>query len=619
MLCVLALAYGVAALIPTVCAGILLIVAETGRGHAYAVAGLCVVAMPPLAVRALVHRGRARVAAVGTCAALSAGLVVGLYAASPDGRPLAGSPLRSEFLATARYRRFAVAALLPEIDQVKLGTYVAPAFDPIIDVRQARHVRDVAMRHYRPMEADPEFAALGTVMPDAYEDRDAAHLYAYAPPHPVGRRLPAVVFLHGSAGNFKVYFYIWKRFADEEGVIVVCPSFGFGNWDEPGRGPRGRDPAQGARRRRDERLVAPDPRHPRHRRRPHPAPRRAGRRRAAARGRRRRGRADRGARGPFLVLRPRRRGAARSRGVDTLRPMSPRLPVLVVVALGAAACVPKNKYDAAIADAQSTHGALAASLDREKADQAALADLHQQLDAAQAQIQDQAQKLADASTANQNVQAQLDQETAIDAQLRAELTRLGKNVDQMLQEKGTLSKALDDAKARLEQLRKAQAAAAAQAALFQQFIQKFKKMIDAGQLKIATRNGRLVLQLPNDVLFDSGHTAIKPAGRDALVAIASVLRTIQGRTFQVAGDTDNVPIQNSFFPSNWELSTARAVAVVKLLVAQGVDPHALSAAGYGEYDPVAGNDSADGRAKNRRIEITLQPNLDELVTASVLQ
>jgi chemotaxis protein MotB len=293
---------------------------------------------------------------------------------------------------------------------------------------------------------------------------------------------------------------------------------------------------------------------------------------------------------------------------------------LLLIGLAACtfACVPKNKYDAAVADGQTTHTALAACLDREKADQGQLADLQKQLDAAQARVQDQANALSGLSTDKQNLQAQLDQETAIDAQLRSELGRLGKNVDQMLQEKGTLSKALDDAKARLEELRKAQAEAAAQAALYQQFVQKFKAMIDAGQLKITTRNGRLVLQLPNDVLFDSGQTAIKPAGKAALMQIAAVLRTIQGRLFQVAGNTDNVPIQTAAFPSNWELSTARAVAVVKLLVSQGVDPKELSAAGYGEYDPVAGNDSADGRAKNRRIEITLQPNLGALVSAPVI-
>jgi chemotaxis protein MotB len=301
--------------------------------------------------------------------------------------------------------------------------------------------------------------------------------------------------------------------------------------------------------------------------------------------------------------------------------MNCRAVVLTVLVLGPAlvACVPKNQLDAAMADAQSTHVALAAALDREKADQAELARLQRDLDAAQAQVQARDQKLSELSVSDHNLQSQLDEQTAINAKLRSELERLGKNVDQMLQEKGTLAKALGDARARLEELRKAQAAAEARAALFQQFVQKFKSLIDAGQLKITTRNGRLVLQLPNDVLFDSGQTAIKPAGKDALVQVARVLQTVGGRTFQVAGDTDNVPIQTPRFPSNWELSTARAVEVVKLLIAQGVAPQMLSAAGYGEFDPVAGNDTPDGRARNRRIEITLQPNLDELVSAPAIK
>ncbi len=297
--------------------------------------------------------------------------------------------------------------------------------------------------------------------------------------------------------------------------------------------------------------------------------------------------------------------------------LHPRSACLVALALSTVACVTKGKYDVAVADGQSAHAALDASLAREKADHDALSQLRQELDAAQAQVQDQAQKLSALTTSDHNLHAQLDEETAIDQQLRAELGRLGKNVDQMLQEKGTLAKALDDAKARLDELRKAQEAQAAQAALFKEFVQKFRKMIDAGQLKIVTRNGRLVLQLPNDVLFDSGQTAIKPAGHDALVAIAAVLKTVP-RNFQVAGDTDNVPIQTAMFPSNWELSTARAVAVVKLLAAQGADPRRLSAAGYGEYDPVASNDTSEGRAKNRRIEITLQPDIGALVAAPVL-
>jgi chemotaxis protein MotB len=288
-------------------------------------------------------------------------------------------------------------------------------------------------------------------------------------------------------------------------------------------------------------------------------------------------------------------------------------------ALVFAACVPKDKYEAAVADAQSVHAQLAASSDREKAKDAEIGNLRQELAEAQSDVQQRDQKLSDLATSDHNLQAQLDEGTAINAKLRGELERLGKNVDGMLQEKGTLSKALDDARARLEELRKAQAAAEARAQLFQQLVQKLKKMIDAGQLKVATRAGRLVIQLPNDVLFDSGQTAIKPVGKEALAQLAKVLVTIRGRAFQVGGHTDNLPIQTARFPSNWELSTARAVEVVKLLITQGEDPHVLSAAGYGEFDPVATNDSSEGRAKNRRIELTLQPNLDELVAAPALK
>jgi pimeloyl-ACP methyl ester carboxylesterase len=234
VLLVLGSVYGALTLFPALGAAILLPVAETWRGRVYATAVFCLLALPPLIVRARILRGRSAIGlAVGVGASFGVLLFV-LYAASPDGRPLAGSPLRSEFLGDARYRRSAVATLLPEIDQVKLATYVAPAIDPIIDHAAGRRIRDMTMPKYRAMESDPEFAALGTVLADAYADRDAAHLFAYAPSHDSAEHLPMIVFLHGSAGNFKAYFYLWKRFADRTGMIVVCPSFGFGNWNQPG-------------------------------------------------------------------------------------------------------------------------------------------------------------------------------------------------------------------------------------------------------------------------------------------------------------------------------------------------------------------------------------------------
>ena len=148
---------------------------------------------------------------------------------------------------------------------------------------------------------------------------------------------------------------------------------------------------------------------------------------------------------------------------------------------------------------------------------------------------------------------------------------------------------------------------------------KFKKMIDAGHLKVTTRHGRVVLQLHNDVLFDTGESEVKPAGKTALAEIAATLRGVGAKRFQVAGHTDNQPItteKKKLFPTNWELSTARAIAVVKLLTSEGVDPTTLSAAGYGPYDPVSPNGTPDGQAKNRRIEITLVPNVTALVAPS---
>jgi chemotaxis protein MotB len=139
-------------------------------------------------------------------------------------------------------------------------------------------------------------------------------------------------------------------------------------------------------------------------------------------------------------------------------------------------------------------------------------------------------------------------------------------------------------------------------------------MVDAGDLSIALRDGRMVLQLPNDVLFDTGRVEIKPGGQAALKQVSTVLKTLEGRHLQIAGHTDNVPIDTARFPSNWELSTARGVEVVRFLIAQGVPPTTLAAAGYGEFDPVAANDNPKGRASNRRIEITLQPNVDEMVS-----
>ncbi len=238
---------------------------------------------------------------------------------------------------------------------------------------------------------------------------------------------------------------------------------------------------------------------------------------------------------------------------------------------------------------------------------------HAQVDACARDAANLRAKLSESEVGVSSLQKQLDEATAVDEQLSRELARLGEDSKSLLAVNGSLKDALEGSRRRLDELRRAQAAAESRAALFRDLAMKLKGMIDAGDLAISLRDGRMVLRLPNDVLFDSGRADLKPAGRHALGEVAGVLRSVTGRRFQVAGHTDNEPIRLSAFHSNWDLSTTRALEVVSFLTSQGMDPRVLSAAGYGEFDPVDANDTPPGKSHNRRTEITVVPNIDEIV------
>ena len=165
---------------------------------------------------------------------------------------------------------------------------------------------------------------------------------------------------------------------------------------------------------------------------------------------------------------------------------------------------------------------------------------------------------------------------------------------------------------KLDELEKAKAASEAREAMFRSLAEKLRSMVDAGQIKVTVRNGRMLLVLPNDILFDSGKVEIKDEGKTAIANVAKVLAGMPDRHFLVAGHTDNVPIKTKKFRSNWELSTQRAVEVTRLLVEGGMKPSQLGAAGYADFDPAANNDTPDGQKQNRRIEIVVEPNLSEL-------
>ena len=196
--------------------------------------------------------------------------------------------------------------------------------------------------------------------------------------------------------------------------------------------------------------------------------------------------------------------------------------------------------------------------------------------------------------------------------LENKLTSLGQDVSRLETERQGLGGELDQAKKRMEELRKAQAQAEARAAQFRKLVTQFKALTDAGKLQVEIRENRMIVRLGDKILFDPGKTELKPEGKEALKQVTVILKDLANRNFQVAGHTDNTPIKSKRFRSNWELSTERAVEVVNFMIDSGMEPKRVSAAGYSDQSPVAANDTPENKAKNRRIEITLVPNLDDL-------
>ena len=131
------------------------------------------------------------------------------------------------------------------------------------------------------------------------------------------------------------------------------------------------------------------------------------------------------------------------------------------------------------------------------------------------------------------------------------------------------------------------------------------EQIAQGQVSIRSSSEGLVISLQEAGFFDSGSATIRSASQSVFGRIAAMLSE-RGCQVRIEGHTDNVPIHNSQFNSNWELSTSRATEVVRLLITEyRFGPELLSAAGYAEYHPVAGNDTPEGRAKNRRVDVVI--------------
>jgi chemotaxis protein MotB len=240
--------------------------------------------------------------------------------------------------------------------------------------------------------------------------------------------------------------------------------------------------------------------------------------------------------------------------------------------------------------------------------QRSIAGLKADLEAANKRHADDEQKYADAQQQIQDLQAKLKD--------------LGVGLSKSEEEKSKLRQAMSEYEARLKQLDDMKAR-------FRDLKARLDKLTSVG-LKVVVRNNRMVIQLPGDILFDSGKDTLKPDGKKILKQVADVIKgdsTLSTRNFQVAGHTDKEPYAGQYF-DNWGLSVMRARQVLVFLVSPesadargipaggGLNTTHWAAAGYGATDPIAGTvdqQSRDEMQKNRRVELVLQPDVAEML------
>jgi len=143
---------------------------------------------------------------------------------------------------------------------------------------------------------------------------------------------------------------------------------------------------------------------------------------------------------------------------------------------------------------------------------------------------------------------------------------------------------------------------------YENLVSQLKGEIERGEVKIEELAGKLTVNMMAKVLFDLGKAEVKPAGKEVLDRIGPVLKSAVDKEIRIEGHTDSLSIHGalaSTYPTNWELSTARATNVVRYLQELGVEPERLVSVGYSWYRPVATNSTEEGRQQNRRIEIVL--------------
>lgn len=262
-------------------------------------------------------------------------------------------------------------------------------------------------------------------------------------------------------------------------------------------------------------------------------------------------------------------------------------------------CVSQSKYESAVEEAESLkrdRDALAANL---RLLQNRVSSLEEQKQQLETDLQSTTEKLnttnkelADAKLSLEDVNSRLASKNKLLSDTSAELEA----------KQAALADTTKKLQATAEYMQKTDK-------LYDDLVKELSSELDAKSIKIKEMKDGVNVNLSEDILFPSGSATLNESGTKVIKKVSGKLKDIPHQVI-VAGFTDNIPIRGSLtkvFPTNWELAGARAASVVRLLEEQGIDNKKLTAVSYGENQPVASNDTADGRSQNRRIEIRLRP------------
>ena len=280
--------------------------------------------------------------------------------------------------------------------------------------------------------------------------------------------------------------------------------------------------------------------------------------------------------------------------------------ILAIILIPLAGCgVKKELHDAVLQESeiqktelQTTKGAL----DEAKGEIRALAEVI-------AEREGRIKEL-DGSVASKEVQAE-ELSSRIDSALK-EMEKVRQELSLLKGEKAAVDEEVESLRLKVEDVTSEKEKEVAETkSTYESLIGELQGEISRGEIKITRAVDRLTVNLVDKILFDSGKVEIKGKGLEVLKRLGEILREVQEKQIRIEGHTDNVQIGPDLkeeFPTNWELSTRRAANVVRYLQeVVGIDPALLSATGYSEYRPIASNDTAEGTAENRRIEIVLLP------------